>query len=169
MATRFMTDPHQMCSVADRFDLHAQTVEYEARTMWPSAPAGPDSTPQRCNMQPESHCPAGSLGGAPNDFGGLTRVVCVHWPSNFRPSFERNELPTRVLARRVMMNSRAPHITGQTVESAYKQILHQQHDAALWRYAPHLTSDRARAKSLIQETLRHAWQQHPTKRSGATR
>ncbi|TDH47515.1 WXG100 family type VII secretion target, partial [Mycobacterium eburneum] len=27
MATRFMTDPHQMRAMAGRFDVHAQTVE----------------------------------------------------------------------------------------------------------------------------------------------
>ena len=29
MPTRFMTDPHEMRSMAGRFDVHAQTVEDE--------------------------------------------------------------------------------------------------------------------------------------------
>jgi WXG100 family type VII secretion target len=37
MATRFMTEPDQMRAVAGRFDLHAQTVEDEARRMWASS------------------------------------------------------------------------------------------------------------------------------------
>jgi WXG100 family type VII secretion target len=37
MATRFMTDPHQMRAMAGRFDEHAQTVEDEARKMWASS------------------------------------------------------------------------------------------------------------------------------------
>jgi hypothetical protein len=31
MPTRFMTDPHEMRAMAGRFDVHAQTVEDEAR------------------------------------------------------------------------------------------------------------------------------------------
>ncbi|OHV04101.1 WXG100 family type VII secretion target [Mycobacterium talmoniae] len=37
MPTRFMTDPHQMRAMAGRFDVHAQTVEDEARKMWASS------------------------------------------------------------------------------------------------------------------------------------
>jgi WXG100 family type VII secretion target len=37
VTTHFMTDPDQMRSMAGRFDLHAQTVEQEARTMWASS------------------------------------------------------------------------------------------------------------------------------------
>jgi hypothetical protein len=37
MPTRFMTDPHEMRSMAGRFDTHAQTVEDEARKMWASS------------------------------------------------------------------------------------------------------------------------------------
>ena len=37
MATRFMTDPDAMRSMAGRFDVHAQTVEDEARRMWASS------------------------------------------------------------------------------------------------------------------------------------
>src|ERR1035441_6625422 len=37
MHTRFMTDPHEMRSMAGRFDTHAQTVEDEARKMWASS------------------------------------------------------------------------------------------------------------------------------------
>src|ERR1700746_306752 len=37
MPTRFMTDPHEMRSMAGRFDVHAQTVEAEARKMWASS------------------------------------------------------------------------------------------------------------------------------------
>ena len=37
MATRFMTDPHAMRSMAGRFEVHAQTVADEARRMWASA------------------------------------------------------------------------------------------------------------------------------------
>ncbi len=37
MATRFMTDPHAMRDMAGRFEVHAQTVEDEARRMWASA------------------------------------------------------------------------------------------------------------------------------------
>jgi WXG100 family type VII secretion target len=32
-----MTDPHEMRSMAQRFDMHAQTVEDEARKMWASS------------------------------------------------------------------------------------------------------------------------------------
>jgi hypothetical protein len=35
--THFMTDPHQMRAMAGRFDVHAQTVEDEARRMWTSS------------------------------------------------------------------------------------------------------------------------------------
>ncbi len=50
MASRFMTDPHAMRDMAGRFEVHAQTVEDEARRMWalavaataaPVAAAGP--------------------------------------------------------------------------------------------------------------------------------
>ncbi len=34
---RFMTDPHAMRDMAGRFEVHAQTVEDEARRMWASA------------------------------------------------------------------------------------------------------------------------------------
>src|SRR5580704_10902400 len=37
MATRFMTDPHSMRAMAGRFEMHAQTVEDEARKMWSSS------------------------------------------------------------------------------------------------------------------------------------
>jgi WXG100 family type VII secretion target len=37
MATRFMTDPHEMRAMAGCFELHAQTVEDEARRMWASS------------------------------------------------------------------------------------------------------------------------------------
>src|ERR1700735_163345 len=37
MATRFMTDPHAMRSMAGRFEMHAQTVSDEARKMWSSS------------------------------------------------------------------------------------------------------------------------------------
>lgn len=34
MTARLMTDPNEMRSMAGRFDVHAQTVEDEARKMW---------------------------------------------------------------------------------------------------------------------------------------
>ena len=37
MMPQFMTDPHQMRAMAERFSLHAQTVEDEARRMWASS------------------------------------------------------------------------------------------------------------------------------------
>ena len=37
MVARFMTDPHAMRAMAGRFDVHAQTVEDEARKMWASS------------------------------------------------------------------------------------------------------------------------------------
>jgi WXG100 family type VII secretion target len=37
MATRFMTDPHAMRAMAGRFEVHAQTVEDEARRIWASS------------------------------------------------------------------------------------------------------------------------------------
>jgi len=37
MTTRFMTDPNAMRDMAGRFELHAQTVEDEARKMWASS------------------------------------------------------------------------------------------------------------------------------------
>ncbi len=52
MASRFMTDPHAMRDMAGRFEVHAQTVEDEARRMWGSRSSGgylldepPDMTP----------------------------------------------------------------------------------------------------------------------------
>jgi WXG100 family type VII secretion target len=37
MTRRFMTDPNAMRDMAGRFDVHAQTVEDEARKMWASS------------------------------------------------------------------------------------------------------------------------------------
>ncbi|BBX72105.1 WXG100 family type VII secretion target [Mycobacterium shinjukuense] len=37
MTTRFVTDPHEMRAMAGRFEVHAQTVEDEARRMWASS------------------------------------------------------------------------------------------------------------------------------------
>ena len=37
MTPRFMTDPDQLRAMAGRFDVHAQTVEDEARRMWASS------------------------------------------------------------------------------------------------------------------------------------
>src|ERR1700741_465666 len=37
MAIRFMTDPHSRRAMAGRFEMHAQTVEDEARKMWASS------------------------------------------------------------------------------------------------------------------------------------
>jgi WXG100 family type VII secretion target len=37
VSTRFMTEAHQMRVMAGRFDVHAQTVEDEARRMWASS------------------------------------------------------------------------------------------------------------------------------------
>ena len=37
MASRFMTDPQAMRDTAGRFEMHAQTVEDEARKMWASS------------------------------------------------------------------------------------------------------------------------------------
>jgi WXG100 family type VII secretion target len=37
MTARFMTDPHAMRDMAGRFEVHAQTVEDEARNMWASS------------------------------------------------------------------------------------------------------------------------------------
>jgi WXG100 family type VII secretion target len=37
VTTHFMTDPDQMRSMAGQFDVHAQAVEDEARTMWLSS------------------------------------------------------------------------------------------------------------------------------------
>lgn len=37
VATRFMTDPHAMRDMAGRFEVHAPTVEDEARRMWASS------------------------------------------------------------------------------------------------------------------------------------
>ncbi|WP_373193188.1 WXG100 family type VII secretion target [Mycobacterium marinum] len=37
MTTRFMTDTHAMRDMAGRFEMHAQTVEDEARKMWASS------------------------------------------------------------------------------------------------------------------------------------
>ncbi len=41
MASRFMTDPHAMRDMAGRFEVHAQTVEDEARRMWAPMPPAP--------------------------------------------------------------------------------------------------------------------------------
>lgn len=45
-------------------------------------------------------------------------------------------------------------------ETALMRVLFDEHAAALWRYAMRLTSDRARAEDVVQETLLRAWQ-HP--------
>lgn len=45
-------------------------------------------------------------------------------------------------------------------EVALIRGLHDEHAAALWRYAVRLTGDRARAEDVVQETLLRAWQ-HP--------
>lgn len=45
-------------------------------------------------------------------------------------------------------------------ETALMRLLYDEHAAALWRYATHLTGDRARAEDVVQETLLRAWQ-HP--------
>ncbi|HZQ31373.1 MAG TPA: sigma-70 family RNA polymerase sigma factor [Mycobacterium sp.] len=45
-------------------------------------------------------------------------------------------------------------------ETALMKVLFDEHAAALWRYAMRLTSDRARAEDVVQETLLRAWQ-HP--------
>jgi WXG100 family type VII secretion target len=37
VTTHFMTDPNAMRDMAGRFDMHAQTVEDEARKMWASS------------------------------------------------------------------------------------------------------------------------------------
>jgi WXG100 family type VII secretion target len=37
MTARFMTDPHAMRDMAGRFEVHAQTVEDEARKLWASS------------------------------------------------------------------------------------------------------------------------------------
>jgi WXG100 family type VII secretion target len=37
MTARFMSDPHAMRGMAGRFEVHAQTVEDEARRMWASS------------------------------------------------------------------------------------------------------------------------------------
>lgn len=43
-------------------------------------------------------------------------------------------------------------------EVALMKALHDEHAAALWRYALRLTGDRARAEDVVQETLLRAWQ-----------
>ncbi|HET9875742.1 MAG TPA: sigma-70 family RNA polymerase sigma factor [Mycobacterium sp.] len=45
-------------------------------------------------------------------------------------------------------------------EAALMKALHDEHAAALWRYALRLTGDRNRAEDVVQETLLRAWQ-HP--------
>src|SRR5246127_3269398 len=44
VATRFMTDPHAMRSMAGRFEVHAQTVADEARRVWAAAQRGSRSS-----------------------------------------------------------------------------------------------------------------------------
>jgi RNA polymerase sigma-70 factor (ECF subfamily) len=43
-------------------------------------------------------------------------------------------------------------------ETGVMRLLHNQHGAALWRYACRLTSDATRAEDVVQETLRRACQ-----------
>ncbi len=45
-------------------------------------------------------------------------------------------------------------------EAAMMRELHDEHAAALWRYALRLTGDHARAEDVVQETLLRAWR-HP--------
>ncbi|MBE8516632.1 sigma-70 family RNA polymerase sigma factor [Amycolatopsis sp. H6(2020)] len=47
---------------------------------------------------------------------------------------------------------------GEVAEEALMRALHEEHAAALWSYALHLTSgDRIRAEDVVQETLLRAW------------
>ncbi|WP_081655915.1 sigma-70 family RNA polymerase sigma factor [Amycolatopsis vancoresmycina] len=47
---------------------------------------------------------------------------------------------------------------GEVAEEALMRALHEEHAAALWSYALHLTSgDRIRAEDVLQETLLRAW------------
>jgi RNA polymerase sigma-70 factor (ECF subfamily) len=47
---------------------------------------------------------------------------------------------------------------GEVAEDALMRALHEEHAAALWSYALHLTSgDRIRAEDVVQETLLRAW------------
>lgn len=50
-------------------------------------------------------------------------------------------------------------VTASDVATPVKE-LHDEHAAALWRYAWRLTGDPARAQDVVQETLLRAWQ-HP--------
>ena len=50
-------------------------------------------------------------------------------------------------------------VTASDVANPVKE-LHDEHAAALWRYAWRLTGDPARAQDVVQETLLRAWQ-HP--------
>ncbi len=45
-------------------------------------------------------------------------------------------------------------------ETALMRVLYEEHGAALWRYAVHLTGDRSGAEDVVQETLLRAWR-HP--------
>lgn len=58
------------------------------------------------------------------------------------------------------MNNRVRDVAGRGTEADFMRALYDEHAAALWRYALRLTSDRARAEDVVQETLLRAWQ-HP--------
>jgi RNA polymerase sigma-70 factor (ECF subfamily) len=51
-------------------------------------------------------------------------------------------------------------IPGTGADAVALKRLHDQHAAALWRYAWRLTGDHAHAEDVVQETLLRAWQ-HP--------
>jgi RNA polymerase sigma-70 factor, ECF subfamily len=51
-------------------------------------------------------------------------------------------------------------------ESTLMRVLYDEHAAALWRYAVHLTGDRSRAEDVVQETLLRAWQHPEVTRDG---
>ena len=67
MPSRFMTDPHEMRSMAGRFDVHAQTVEDEARKMWASsqniAGASWSGTAQATSYDTMGQMNTGEVGG----------------------------------------------------------------------------------------------------------
>ena len=109
MPTRFMTDPHQMRAMAGRFEVHAQTVEDEARKMWASSMniAGAGWSGQ---AQATSYDTMGQVNQAFRNIVNCTGCVTV-WSATPTTTSSKSRLPSRscpASSRRPLASSRRP-------------------------------------------------------------